>query len=58
MKECQGLHKCNRYADPDAIVCYACPGIPCISVVDHQCQYAEANPDGTLQDMGDEVEER
>ena len=52
------LHKGNRNANTDAIVGYAGPGIPFITMVDHQCGYSEADPDCTFQDVGHKVEER
>lgn len=44
----KGLHKCNRDPNANTVVGYACPGIPFVTVVDHQCRYTEADPDGTF----------
>jgi hypothetical protein len=53
-----GLHKCNRDADADAIVSYARPGTPFITMVDNKSCYGQTDPNGAFQDIGNEVEER
>jgi hypothetical protein len=49
-------HKGSRDTNANATVGYACPGIPFITMIDHQYGYSKTNPNGALQDVGHKVE--